>query len=485
METTGWLADPPPQPQAPHRRPLYTPRLARISPRPRRNTMPPTAADIRQQFIDFFVEKHGHTFVPSSPVVPHDDPTLLFANAGMNQFKPILPRDRRSPTKRADWTRAANTQKCIRAGGKHNDLDDVGKDTYHHTFFEMLGNWSFGDYFKRRKRSPGPGNCSPRSGASTPKRLLRDVLRGRPERRVSNPTSRPRTSGCNYLPEDRVLPGDMKDNFWEMGDTGPCGPCSARSTTTDSPDYSERAQLAGHNLVNKDHEHRHRALEPRLHPVRSLRPPGATGSSPSPPSTSTPAWASSASCAPSRARPVQLRRPTSSPRSLQKIQERDRVFKRAVRRSGLNTFDDPIDTAYRVIADHIRTLTFPITDGADHFGNEGPRTTVLRRDPPARRPLRASERSAPPRRSSSPTSSRPSSKRWAASFPELKQELRSAIDGRHLATRKRSTFGRTLEQRHRRTSVRQHRRGLEVRRRAKPGTDAFKLHDDLRLPHRR
>uniref|UniRef100_A0A672NXK5 Alanine--tRNA ligase n=1 Tax=Sinocyclocheilus grahami TaxID=75366 RepID=A0A672NXK5_SINGR len=179
-----------------------------------------TAAQIREKFIDFF-RRHEHQYVHSSATIPLDDPTLLFANAGMNQFKPIFLNTIDPSHPMARLHRAANTQKCIRAGGKHNDLDDVGKDVYHHTFFEMLGSWSFGDYFKHLACEMALELLTKEFGIPIG-RLYVTYFGGHADAGLEPDLE------CKqiWLDLGRILPGSMKDNFWEMGDTGPCGPCS-------------------------------------------------------------------------------------------------------------------------------------------------------------------------------------------------------------------------------------------------------------------
>src|SRR5919109_4101177 len=172
-----------------------------------------TANEIRQHFIDFFVTRHGHTAVPSSSVVPFDDPTLLFTNAGMNQFKDVF-----LGTGTRPFRRAVDSQKCIRAGGKHNDLEDVGRDTYHHTFFEMLGNWSFGDYYKAEAIEWAWGLLTKEWDLPKDK-LWSTVYRDDDE-------SERLWLKISGLPIDHVKRFGEEDNFWEMGETGPCGPCS-------------------------------------------------------------------------------------------------------------------------------------------------------------------------------------------------------------------------------------------------------------------
>ena len=202
-----------------------------------------TAKEIRQSFKDFFASK-GHQIVPSAPMVVKDDPTLMFTNAGMNQFKDII-----LGNTSAKYKRVADSQKCLRVSGKHNDLEEVGLDTYHHTMFEMLGNWSFGDYFKKE-------------AIEWAWEYLVDVLKLSPDRLYATvfegyaPEGLERDNEAagyweKFLPKNRIINGNRKDNFWEMGDTGPCGPCS--EIHIDLRSDEERAAIDGLELVNKSH----------------------------------------------------------------------------------------------------------------------------------------------------------------------------------------------------------------------------------------
>lgn len=202
-----------------------------------------TAKEIRESFKAFFKSK-GHLIVPSAPMVVKDDPTLMFTNAGMNQFKNII-LGNVQPISR----RMADSQKCLRVSGKHNDLEEVGHDTYHHTMFEMLGNWSFGDYFKKEAIS-WAWEYIVDVLKINPDDLYATVFEGAPDEGLER-DNEAASIWEQFLPKDHIINGNKHDNFWEMGDTGPCGPCS--EIHIDSRSADEKAKVPGRELVNKDH----------------------------------------------------------------------------------------------------------------------------------------------------------------------------------------------------------------------------------------
>ncbi|MEE2971684.1 MAG: alanine--tRNA ligase, partial [Planctomycetota bacterium] len=389
----------------------------------------------------------GHEIVSSSPAIPHDDPTLLFTNAGMNQFKDVFLGQGTRP-----YSRAADTQKCIRAGGKHNDLEDVGRDTYHHTFFEMLGNWSFGDYFKE-EAIDWAWSLLTEIYDLDPSRFYATWFEG-DESQGLEPDHQARDLWLRHLPPDHVLPGNAKDNFWEMGETGPCGPCSelhydriggrnaAALVNRDDPDVLEIWNLVFIQF-NRESD---RSLKPL--PARHVD----TG--------------------------MGFERLVSVLQDKRSNYDTDLftgIFHRIQDVAGsppyAGSMTDPVDIAYRVVADHIRCLVAALADGATP-GSDG-RGYVLRRI--LRRAVRHGRQTF--------GMDRPFLERIVPAvveslgdtFPEMREKEARV---REIIAQEEDTFRRTLD------------RGLQLFDEAAgratddvvPGRDAFILHDTFGFP---
>jgi len=300
-----------------------------------------TSAEIRSKFLDFFTSK-GHTVVPSAPIVVKNDPTLLFTNAGMNQFKDFFLGNRVPP-----YSRVADTQKCLRVSGKHNDLEEVGVDTYHHTMFEMLGNWSFGDYFKAEAIAWSWELLTGVYGIPKDK-LYVTVFEGDAKENLPRDTEA-YDEWKKWISADRILMGNKKDNFWEMGDTGPCGPCT--EIHVDCRSEAERSQVSGASLVNNDHPQVieiwnnvfiqfNRMKDASLQPLPARHVDTGMGLE----------------------RLVRVLQGKSSNYDTDlftgTISEVEKITKKKYR----NT-DGKQDVAFRVLADHIRAISFTIADG--------------------------------------------------------------------------------------------------------------------------
>ena len=299
-----------------------------------------TANEIRDSFVKFF-ESKGHQIVPSAPMVIKDDPTLMFTNAGMNQFKDII-----LGNHPAKYKRVTDSQKCLRVSGKHNDLEEVGHDTYHHTMFEMLGNWSFGDYFKKEVIG-WAWEYLVDVLKINPEILYATVFEGSPEEGLER-DNEAASYWAKYLPEDHIINGNKHDNFWEMGETGPCGPCS--EIHIDLRPDEEKAKVPGRELVNKDNPlvieiwnlvfmQYNRKADGSLEPLPAKVIDTGMGFE-------------------------RLCMALQGKKSNYDTDVFQPIIKAIGDLAGITYGKDPkIDVAMRVVADHIRTIAFSITDG--------------------------------------------------------------------------------------------------------------------------